>query len=280
MLPRWNTSLNNINLFINALDEVLSGIEIESNKRGRPPKHDRKDYLKLIIIKEWKKRSLRAAETDYSELVCGKRVDHSVIHYEEKVLGKELIERVIMLIGQRLDVKIGYEFSVIDATKFTTWKNKTVEYHLLTRIAKETVYPASVFFGSVNPSRATGETLIEGNDDLLGDAWYDDNLAIKTMFQHGYNPIIKPNQNRSGGYWRRKARKLYSHPTGKQKYRQRGRGESTFGSLTVEFGDRLKTIRNDTTMVRIGCRIIAYQLKIYVRNNIFYIVIMLFGVNY
>jgi len=76
--------------------------------------------------------------------------------------------------------------------------------------------------------------LIEGNGDLLADAWYDDNLAIKTMFQHGYRPIIKPNQSRSGGYWRRKARKLYSHPTGKQKYRQRGRGESPFGSLTVE----------------------------------------------
>ena len=117
--------INNINLFLQVLDEVLSGIKIESNKRGRPPKHDRKDYLKLIIIKEWKKRSLRAAEVDYSELVCGERVDHSVIHYEEKVLGKELIEQIIMLIGQRLDVKIGYEFSVMNATKSAASRSPT-----------------------------------------------------------------------------------------------------------------------------------------------------------
>ena len=167
MLPRWYTDLNDINLFLQALDEVLEGIELESNKRGRPTKHPRKEYLKLIVIKEWKKRSLRSAETDYSRIICGERVDHSVIHYEEKVIGKT-IERVIKLIGQKLD-QFGYRL-VIDATKFSTWKNDTIEYHLLIRITNETVYPTNVFFGT-NPSKATKHTLVRGRGDLYGDPW-------------------------------------------------------------------------------------------------------------
>jgi len=271
MLSRWYTDLNDIKIFLNVLEEVLQDFNIENNKRGRPPKHSKKDYLKLIIVKEWKKRSLRAAETDYSEFVCEKRVDHSVIHYEEKVLGKDLIEEVIMLIGQKLDVAIGYDFSVIDSTKFSTWKNKGLEFHVLTRITRGTVYPSCVYFSSVSPSEAVDHVLVEGGKELLCDAWYDDNKALRTMFKRGYTPYVSPNTGRWRGRWRHKARKLYMHPLGRQKYRQRGRGESPFGSLTNEFGDRLRTSRNDTTVIRIGCRIIAYQLKIYIRNNIFYI---------
>ncbi len=65
------------------LDEVLGDVELDKNKRGRPPKHSKKKYLKILIIKEYKKRSLRAMETDYSRLICEERVDHSLIHYSE-----------------------------------------------------------------------------------------------------------------------------------------------------------------------------------------------------
>jgi hypothetical protein len=279
MLPRWITDLNDINLFLQALEKVLQGFDIEKNKRGRPPKHDRKDYLKLIIVKEWKKRSLRAAETDYSELVCGERVDHSVIHYEEKVLRK-FVEEVIVLVGKKLDSSIGYEFSVMDSTKFSTWKKGTVEYHMLIRVAGRTVYPSSAFFGSINPPEATRATLVEGHGDLYADAWYDDNDALGMMFQYGYNPIVKPNEGRGRGYWRRKARKLYRHPVGRLKYKQRGRGESPFGSLADEFGDRLKTLSKNNTITRIGCRIIAYQVKIYMRNDIFMLELSVLIINY
>jgi hypothetical protein len=51
-------------------------------------------------------------------------------------------------------------------------------------------------------------------------------------------------------------------------YRQRGRGESCFGSLTNEFGDRLKTSRIDTSITRIGARVIAYLTKVYIRIRV------------
>jgi hypothetical protein len=39
-------------------------------------------------------------------------------------------------------------------------------------------------------------------------------------------------------------------------------GEGIFGALTVEFGDRLKTRREESTKTRILLRIIIYCLKI------------------
>jgi len=48
-------------------------------------------------------------------------------------------------------------------------------------------------------------------------------------------------------------------------YRQRGRGESLFGSLTNQFGDRLN-VRNKIAMqTRIATRIFCYQVKLLIR---------------
>jgi hypothetical protein len=267
LIPRWNCILGNINFFLSILEELIPGIE-KSRGPGRPVKHPMKQYLMLIITKEFKRASLRDAETDYSKLICKRRIDHSVIHYWEKRISKELIQELIRLVGAKLDDLLGYDFSVIDATKFADWHKTTTEFHLLARIASETVYPASVYFGTTNPSHATKETLVNGSGYLLADPWYDDNQAIKLMFRAGYKPLVKPQRSRCRGYWRRKARKLYNLYW--YKYRQRGRGESPFGSLTDEFGDRLKTLRHDTTQIRSGARILVYQVKIYMRGRLNY----------
>jgi hypothetical protein len=48
-------------------------------------------------------------------------------------------------------------------------------------------------------------------------------------------------------------------------YAYRSVGEGVFGALTVEFGDRLKTRREEPTKTRTLLRIIIYCLKILVR---------------
>jgi hypothetical protein len=48
-------------------------------------------------------------------------------------------------------------------------------------------------------------------------------------------------------------------------YAYRRVGEGVFGALTVEFGDRLKTRREESTKTRTHLRIIIYCLKILVR---------------
>ena len=281
MLPRWNTDLNNINLFLKTLNEVIDCIEIPKNKKGRPTKIPKKEYLRLIITKEWKKRSLRSTETDYSELVCKQRVDHSVIHYQEKIIPKELIRKIIILIGQKLDNSFDYDYTFIDATEFTSWNMNGLIFHLSCRITKETVYPTGIHYGLGRTVKESVEgCLVQGEGNVLADGWYDDNDSLGIIFKSGYQPIVKPNKERWRGHWRKKARILYRHPIGRQKYRQRGRGESIFGSLTNDYGDRLKTMRIDTSEIRIGSRIIAYQIKILMRINFSSIEILLISWNY
>lgn len=274
MLPRWNSKLNNLKLFLRKLELLLS-TRFKRSKRGRKPKHSIRSYVKLIVVKECKNASLRDAEWDFSRMICRSRVDHSVIHYWEKKLPKDIIEKIVRLIAEEVELQAGYSFSVIDSTKFASWnKNDELEFHTLTRITKGTVYPTSVYFGSVSPSKAVDNVLVEGSGDLLCDAWYDDNESMGIMFRRGYIPYVSPNTGRWRGHWRHKARRLYMHPFGRQKYRQRGCGESPYGSLTDEFGDRLKTRRIDATITRIGARIITYLVKIYMRIDDNLILIM------
>jgi hypothetical protein len=48
-------------------------------------------------------------------------------------------------------------------------------------------------------------------------------------------------------------------------YKQRGRGESPYGSLTNAYGDRLPTTLTETTKTRIAARIMNYLIKLYIR---------------
>ena len=107
-----------------------------------------------------------------------------------------------------------------------------------------TIYPISIAFKSdfLIPLRA----LVEGKGKLCADAFYDNNLISKHMFKAGYLQIIKPNNSRNRKYHRRKARKIWNN-----------------------LKDRLRTISVETTITRIEIRIIAYLIRICIRNTIF-----------
>lgn len=262
MLPRWDTRHSSIKYFLGSVMALCPEILKPKKGRGRPAKHPIKQYAALIAVKEEEKASLRKAETDYSEEICPERVDHSVIHYWEKKL-KDVYAALVRQIGKLLCKLTRPEFRIIDSTKFTTWKQKEIEFHTLTAITRKTVFPTSVFFGSVSPSKAVNEVLFKGKGEIMCDKWYDDNKAMGIMFEYGYIPIIKPNSGRYHGHWRRKARKLYYQD--EIRYHQRGRGESPYGSLTNCYGDRLHTRLPSTTRTRIAARIVGYLIKLYIR---------------
>lgn len=124
----------------------------------------------------------------------------------------------------------------------------------------------SIFHKSCSPLSAVSNTVVNGKGNLIADRWYDDNNSMGIMFTRGYTPIIKPNKERYRGYWRHKARKLWNKLTTRFAYRNRGRREPLFGSLTNAFCDRLTTRRWDTSRTRITARVIACQVKIYIRS--------------
>ena len=137
-----------------------------------------KALVKHIGIKKGKKD----LGVIFSEEICSERVDHSVIHYWEKKL-EEVYTAFVKRIGQLLSKLTRPMFRIIDSTKFATWKQKEIEFHTLTAITKKTVFPTSVFFGSVSPSKAVNGVLPKGKGELMCDRWYDDNKAMGIMFE-------------------------------------------------------------------------------------------------
>ena len=99
-LPRWNLDLGNINAF---LDEILSDIDFPRNRRGRPYKREPKTYIKRIILKEFFSCFLRKAENILEE-----RIDHSVIHFWEKKLSENFMEKLVKRVAKFLDTDYNF----------------------------------------------------------------------------------------------------------------------------------------------------------------------------
>jgi len=262
LIPRWYSFLGDISVIAKVLAELLPDMP-DRGGRGRPPKHPAKEYLGLIVTKELKKASLRDAETDWSHCICGERVDHAVIHYWEKHIPPEVVEQAVRTIGSALEEVLGYDFTVIDATAFADWHHGTTSFHVVTRIAQGTVYPVSMCHDTLDPIPNARDAIIPGSGLFMGDKWYDVNGVFRIVYKSGYTPLIKPQRTRGSGRWRRRGRRAFDMEW--RTYRQRGRGESPFGSLTNAFGDRLHTRMDETTYTRCAARVIAYQIKIYIR---------------
>jgi hypothetical protein len=86
---------------------------------------------------------LREAEAKLSEFVCDERVPKSTIAYWERRFDPSLIERLVRAVGSKVEELLGYIFSILDSTKFTSWRKELFEFHLLVRKVKETVLSSS-----------------------------------------------------------------------------------------------------------------------------------------
>jgi len=266
---RWITEIKDLKFAFHEVKRLTKKlIRKKQGGRGRPPKHKPTKYAQIIVLKEFEKRSLRGAEVNLSKFVVGEKVDHSVIAYwENKPEIVNCLKIIISRAGQLLDKLCRKIFSFVDATKFTTWDIREVQIHVANRITRETIYPIGVSFLKKNIKDPVNEALPSGYGRVYCDAGYDDNKTIGVMFGKGYTPIVCPNKNRWRGHWRKKARKLYKNPVYRRAYRHRGRGESLFGSLTNEFGDRFKAIKEESMQTRILGRIVCYQIKLLIRCN-------------
>jgi len=261
---RWITEVNNLNFVFHQVKRLTKKLIRKKRGRGRPPKHNPTSYAEVIVLKEFEKKSLRSAEVNLTQFVVGERIDHSVINYWERK--PEIVKCLAIIIsraGQLLDKLLTREYSFVDATKFTSWKIEETEVHVCNRIAKETIYPVGISFRTDSVNAPVKECVPKGEGELLADAWYDAKKAIQVMFEKGYTPLVCPNKRRSSGYWRKKSRELYKQRRGI--YRQRGRGESMFGSLTNQFGDRFNSIDKNCMQVRTLGRILCYQIKLLIR---------------
>jgi hypothetical protein len=266
MLNRWCNEVNCINLALSTAKRLIQKIETKKKGRGRKPKRGIAEYTLLIVLKEFDKRNLREAEAHLSRLVCKERVDHSVIAYwENKPEMAVIVQKLISIAGAMLQKHLSTIFTFVDSTKFTNWTIDEINTTVCNIIANGTVYPIGMSFRKGSVKLPVSEAVPNGTGKLYADAGYDDNDTIHTLFDKGYIPIICPNKGRYHGHYRRKARKLYRMPENRLGYRQRGRGESLFGSLTNQFGDRFTAINLYAMQTRIASRVFSYQIKILIR---------------
>jgi hypothetical protein len=272
MLNRWCNEINSINLCFFQLKRIARKAKFLKGGRGRKPERSIEKYAFIIVLKEYDKRTLRGAEEHLSRFVFNERVDHSVISYWENnpkmIL---LLQEFIAVAGALLDRSLTTLFSFVDATKFTNWEIKETFVTICNRIAKETVYPIGISFEKKTVADPVNESVPEGRGLLYADAGYDDNKTIGVLFRKGYTPIVCPNKNRWKGYWRHKSRKLYRMREHRLGYRQRGRGESIFGSLTNCYGDRFYARNEEAMMTLTASRFVCYQIKLLIRANSTYV---------
>jgi hypothetical protein len=85
--------------------------------------------------------------------------------------------------------------------------------------------------------------------------------VLNTIVSRGCIPIVRKGSMGPRGYGARIRDGAYDESI----YAYSGVGEGIFGALTVEFGDRLKTRRKESTKTRTLLRIMIYCLKIMVR---------------
>ena len=266
MYNRWCSEIHDLNLAFSNLHRLVQQLMPKRKGRGRKPKRSLTKYVELIVLKEYDERTLRGAESHLSRYVCNERVDHSVIAYwENKEEVRKIIAEIVSLAGALLQKNLSSIFTFVDATKFSNWKWDEFNIHVCNKIANGTLYPVGISFLTKSVSEPVYEAVPNGSGLAYLDAGYDDNKTIGVMFRKGYTPIVCPNKGRFHGYWRRKARKLYRMPEHRLGYRQRGRGESLFGSLTNQFGDRLNVKSLFAMQTRVASRVVCYQIKLLIR---------------
>ena len=92
---------------------------------------------------------------------------------------------------------------------------------------------------------------------MFGDGVFDAKPMLKTITSKSYIPIVKKGLTSLGGYGAR----MRDRACNESLYAYRSIGEEIFRTLTVEFRERIKTKKKESTETRILLRITIYCLK-------------------
>jgi hypothetical protein len=256
MLHRWDVRAYDVWLLMAALDYVLDLMEFDSKLKGRfgrPPRL----YVKALILKEICKASLRYAES-LSQVYLGVKIPKSTLHYWEVRHG-DIVEEVLRALFRLLSL-MDYDYSVIDSTKLADWLRGLHELFINVRVRSgDTLFPVHAQLTSSEVEFVKG--IPSGSGIMLGDGAFDAKPVLNTIVSRGYIPMVKKGSMSPRGYGARIRDGAYDESL----YAYRSVGEGIFGALTVEFGDRLKTRRKESTKTRTLLRITIYCLKIIVR---------------
>ena len=104
----------------------------------------------------------------------------------------------------------------------------------------------------------------KGNGFFYGDGEFNSKRFLNRIVHRGYLPVIKPRKRNPKGFGARIRDEIYDE----EKYKERSVCEGFFGALTNWFGENIPCFLYNTTLTRIGLRVIAYALRLLLRLNI------------
>jgi hypothetical protein len=252
---RWNSEIYNVKELLRVFDNVIENIVLPSNLN--PKKYSIELILKVLVIKEFFKSSLRAME-NLAVVYFGIKISKSVIYFWEKKLKPHISKIVNQLLKQLWN--LNYNETFIDSTKFSNKGKSQIKIHVVTRYdsVNKVLFPISI-------SLSKSDLIIPcGEGNFYGDGEYDNREVLNKVAKSGYNPIIKKTKKGARGYGAKKRDKIFD----KNVYKKRSICEGFFGGITNRFGDRLNTFLESTTITRIFVRIIVYALTIMIRYEL------------
>jgi len=129
---RWDTRIYDINEILGVFDNVVGSMEL--SKELKPRKYCIELLLKVSVVKEFLRVSLRAME-NLTEMFFGAKIDHSVIHYWEKKLNNYIITIVNQILRKLWS--LDYEMTFIDSTKLSNKTGELIKTHAITRYDSE-----------------------------------------------------------------------------------------------------------------------------------------------
>jgi len=252
---RWNLKIYEVKEVLRVFDNVIKYITLPENLN--PKKYSIKLILKVLVVKEFFKLSLRAME-NLTVAYFGIKISKSVIHFWEKKLKPYISEIVNQILEQLWD--FDYNETFIDSTKFSNKSKSQIKIHVITRYdsINKVLYPVSI-------SLSKSELIIpRGGENFYGDGEYDDKKVLNKVVSFGYNPIIKRTKRGARGYGAKKRDEVFDEEV----YKKRSICEGFFGALTNRFGGRLNTFLESTTITRIFIRVLIYSLTIMIRYEL------------
>jgi hypothetical protein len=123
----------------------------------------------------------------------------------------------------------------------------------------ETLFPVHAAIMSSEVEFTEG--IPSGSGPAFADGAFDAKPVLNQVASKGYAPMAKPGGVSPGGYEARMRDGLFDESL----YRLRAVGEGIFGALTMEFGDRMRTRRKESSETRILLRLMVYYLKVVAR---------------
>lgn len=274
----------------NFLDALITelGNPFKNKPTGRPPKFkDLRIYAKICILIGYFDFTLDEV-AGILPLLAGETLDRSNIDRWFQRMDISYIERASEFLNEKLEGMFGYGEYIADTTKYaTTEYNKVLHkgqttfeliligLHIIVNYFFKEGFISIVKFhvsdGWSHESPIFREKLLPKaklklHRRMHGDKGFASEDNFELLFEKELIPNICQKENAKGGFWTKKAKKIYNNNIRKQ---IRGLIETVFGGMETETNNRIRFNLDKTRKLYVGIRALTHQIRTYFRALVY-----------